>query len=78
MFITPDSHPDEGRTLILAPDHHVTQSVIYDVQYKFASTTSEYESNETYHLRTELYLHANMVVLEMNAFTFRALEERVQ
>ena len=40
MIITPDSHTDKGRTSISAPDHHVIQADIYDIQSKIAWTTS--------------------------------------
>ena len=36
MINNPDSHPDEGRTSILAPNHHVIQAVISSVQSKNA------------------------------------------
>ena len=71
-LLHPDSHTDEGRPSILSPNHHVIQAVIYDVQYKVASTTSVCESNETEHPRTELDSHANMVVPGMNAFIFES------
>ena len=53
---------------MLEPNKHIIQDVISAIQYKVASTTSGYESNENYYQRTELYLNANMVVLGMNAF----------
>ena len=40
MIITPDSHPDEGRTYILVSNHHLIQAVVYAVQSKVSSTTS--------------------------------------
>ena len=38
-----DSHPDQGRTSILAPNNYAIQDVISDVQSKVASTTSGFE-----------------------------------
>ena len=72
MIISPDSHPDEGRTCILSPNHPVIQAVISAVQYKFASNTSGCESNKTDNQRTELDSHANIVVLGMNALIFES------
>ena len=69
-WLHPYSHPDEGITSILAPNHHVIQDFISAVHYKVASTTYLCESNETDHPITELDLHKNMVVLGMNAFIF--------
>ena len=66
------SQPDEGRTSKSAPNHNIIQSVISYVQSRFASTTSIFESNETDHTGTELYLNANMVVLGMNAFIYES------
>ena len=70
MIITPNSQPYEGRTCMLAPNHHVIQAVISAVQYEVASTTSGCESNETDHPITESYSHASMVVLQINAFIY--------
>ena len=72
MIITPDSHPDEERICIFAPNHHINQAVISAIQSKLNSNTSGCESNEIYHPRTELDSHANMVVLGMNAFIFES------
>ena len=72
MMITPDSHPDEGKTYILAPNHHVIQAVISAFQSRGASTTSGCESNQTDHPITELDSHVNMVVLGINAFIFES------
>ena len=54
MIITTDSHPDEGRTSISLPTHHIIQAFISAVQSKSASTTSGCEQNENDHPRTEL------------------------
>ena len=54
----------------MSSKNHVIQSLISDVQSKVDSTTSGFEINETDHSITELYLHANRVVLGMNAFIY--------
>ena len=54
----------------MAPNCHVIQAFISSVQSKFSSTIYGCESNETDHPRTELYLHANMVVHGMNSLIF--------
>ena len=58
---------------MLEPNKHIIQDVISAIQYKVASTTSGYESNENYYQRTELYLNANMVVLGMNALISQSI-----
>ena len=54
----------------MSSKNHVIQYLISDVQSKVDSTTSGFEINETDHSITELYLHANRVVLGMNAFIY--------
>ena len=43
MIITPDSHHDKGRKSITAPNHHILQSIISYVQFKFDSTIHGFE-----------------------------------
>ena len=72
MIINSDSHPDQGRMSILAPNNHVIPSVISVVKYKDASTKSGCKSNKTDHPKTDLDSHANMVFLGMNALIFQS------